>query len=385
MRTPTVQIVLAPFLFGACVSVDAASLSLSHPYGEFIDHGEVTAHYSTGDGRHGCNPSPTVVRSGRQITITSRRLAASVPIELCPDVPKVTIGELEVGWWTVFLQFFESDGVTPADSTKQEVFVHKPSTSCNQFPSIGSSLIVLHNSSMASPVIDRLAHDPSYALALGSPISTFAFRIGAASQYVSLAYPPLTNPNDMRAQVEATGDFLSVEVNAQGCFATPPADALGEVIEFYHEGLDHYFYSSDPNEIGGLDSGSGAKGWVRTGQKIRVLLAPGCPPGAHEQNAYRFYGRPGIGPDTHFFTVDRQECRLLDKNALWQYESAPFWATPPDSHGACTWVGELPLYRIWRPFGVSNHRFTTERSIVDEMKGRGWVDEGIAMCVKRPV
>ncbi|MDQ6620379.1 MAG: hypothetical protein M3Z31_11925 [Pseudomonadota bacterium] len=157
---------------------------------------------------------------------------------------------------------------------------------------------------------------------------------------------------------------------------------IGQLIEFYHQGLDHYFYSADAREITGLDAGTGAKGWARTGNAFTVLLAPGCPPGAHEQNAYRFYGRPSVGPDTHVFTVDREECRIVDQKGLWLYENAPFWATPPNSHGACAWAGEIPLYRIWRPFGVSNHRFTTDSAIVDEMKAKGWIDEGVAMCVR---
>jgi hypothetical protein len=359
-----------------------ATLYLSHPYGELVDRGEVTAHFSTGDGRHGCKPSPRVERNGREITITSRRLPPGAPMELCPDLPAVSIGELAAeGWWTVVLQFYESDGITPADRTVQEVRVRKPDSSCNRNPWAGSMLIVLHKSFTASPVVDRLASDPAYASALGSPVATSVLKIGDY-QYVTLGYPVPSNPNDKRAQVQATGEFLSVEVNSAFCFSPPPGDAIGQVIEFYHQGLDHYFYSANAKEIAGLDEGTGAKGWARTGMAFTVLLAPGCPPGAHEQNAYRLYGRPGAGPDTHVFTVDRDECRIVDQSGLWLYESAPFWATPPDSHGACAWVGEIPLYRIWRPFGVSNHRFTTERAIVDYMKAKGWIDEGVAMCVR---
>jgi hypothetical protein len=41
----------------------------------------------------------------------------------------------------------------------------------------------------------------------------------------------------------------------------------------------------------------------------------------------------------------------------------------------------MPLYRTWRPYGESNHRFTTDRAVVAEMTAQGWVDEGVAMCV----
>jgi|MudIll2142460700_1097286.scaffolds.fasta_scaffold217827_2 hypothetical protein len=46
-------------------------------------------------------------------------------------------------------------------------------------------------------------------------------------------------------------------------------------------------------------------------------------------------------------------------------------------------AGEIPLYRVWKPFGDSNHRFTSERAAVEEMTATGWVDEGIATCVRR--
>jgi hypothetical protein len=37
-------------------------------------------------------------------------------------------------------------------------------------------------------------------------------------------------------------------------------------------------------------------------------------------------------------------------------------------------------YRVWKPFGDSNHRFTTDRAVVDEMIAQGCIDEGPAMC-----
>ena len=42
---------------------------------------------------------------------------------------------------------------------------------------------------------------------------------------------------------------------------------------------------------------------------------------------------------------------------------------------------EVALQRLWKPFGVSNHRFTTRAAVVEAMVARGWVAEGAAMCV----
>lgn len=201
-----------------------------------------------------------------------------------------------------------------------------------------------------------------------------------------LAYPLLTNPFEARALIEETGKFRQVIVGGSpyGCLGVPPPDAVGEMVEFYNAQRDHYFYTADAREIAGLDSGVGAKGWTRTGKTFRVIVA-GCPrePFGFDHRVYRFFGKPGVGPNSHVFTADRRECRIIDKSGVWLYEGTTFSATPPDSNGGRAVFDEIPLYRTWRPFGDSTHRLTTEPAVIDEMKAKGWVDEGVAMCVKR--
>jgi len=63
------------------------------------------------------------------------------------------------------------------------------------------------------------------------------------------------------------------------------------------------------------------------------------------------------------------------------------WATPVAADGTCPAPyaqTRVPLYRFWRPFGDSNHRFTTDRGVVSAMIAKGWIDEGAAMCVLPP-
>ena len=75
----------------------------------------------------------------------------------------------------------------------------------------------------------------------------------------------------------------------------------------------------------------------------------------------------------------------MDRSGAWLFEGVAFWAGEPDAQGRCSAAGSVPLYRVWRPFGDSNHRFTTSATTVATMTWRGWVDEGIAMCVRAPV
>jgi hypothetical protein len=62
----------------------------------------------------------------------------------------------------------------------------------------------------------------------------------------------------------------------------------------------------------------------------------------------------------------------------------PFHTVPVFFRGACT-ANQVP---VWRAFdGVphrrveSNHRFSTERSVIDGMVSQGCIMEGIAFCV----
>ena len=370
-------------LLAVIACADAATLYLSHPYGELVDRGEVTAWFSAADGRLGCNPRVKAVRSGREITIAALRLPVGAPLELCAERPSAVLGEFEAGWWTAILELYESDGSTLTEQTRTEFRVRTPGMSCNRDVWLGSQLIVLHRSLQGSEIVNRIATDPAFAARLGSPLSGNPMRIGSY-EYAVLAYPILENPNAKRELLERTGEYVSVEVNRAFCYSPPPGDWMGIVREFHHAELDHYFYTANAAEIAGLDAGTGARGWVRTGKSFDVLVAPGCPPARHEQAAYRFFGKPGVGPSSHVFTVDREECFVVDRGGQWLYEGSPFWATPPDSMGACSYAGEIPLYRVWKPFGESNHRFTTERAVVEEMTAKGWVDEGVAMCVRRP-
>ena len=101
-------------------------LGLSHPYGELIDRGVVTARFSAGDGRLGCNPRVQVGRSDREATIAALRLPVGAPLELCAEQPSAVLGEFVAGWWTAILELYESDGSTLTEQTRTEFRVRTP-------------------------------------------------------------------------------------------------------------------------------------------------------------------------------------------------------------------------------------------------------------------
>ena len=224
----------------------------------------------------------------------------------------------------------------------------------------------------------KVANDPSYAARLGYPVVEAGPRIGT-NVYTYLTYPPLVNPTEMSVRLVETGEFLTVDRNGWACLAAVTPDTVVMVVEFHHAGLDHYFYSGDASEIADIDAGK-VGAWMRTGKRFRVTREPGCRGATTDTVVYRFNGIPAKGPNSHFFTRDRAECHVVDKTAQWALEGIPFFASPVQDDGTCAGT-RIALYRVWRPFGDSNHRLTTKRSVVSEMVAKGWVDEGAAMCV----
>ena len=166
----------------------------------------------------------------------------------------------------------------------------------------------------------------------------------------------------------------------------PPAVGLVDVIEFYHAGLGHYFMSSDPPEIAGLDTGY-FPGWTRTGESFKAY-ATGSSAGATMNPVCRYFKWPVGGVTTHFYSANGYECWLVDDlfGAEWVIESDNvFQIDLPDmATGACP-GGTVPVYRLWNGVLPTNHRYTTSLAVRANMIALGWVPEGygpigVAMC-----
>lgn len=149
---------------------------------------------------------------------------------------------------------------------------------------------------------------------------------------------------------------------------------VGDVVEFYHAGLGHYFMAADDSESRGLDAGGGGGGWIRTGANYR--------PGG-TRPLCRFYGTPGIGPNSHFYTAEAEECALVKHDPGWTFEGLAFYVTPV-VNGACT-PALRPVHRLYNNRWMhndSNHRFVTDTALIASMTQAGWIHEGAVFCAK---
>jgi hypothetical protein len=193
-----------------------------------------------------------------------------------------------------------------------------------------------------------------------------------------------------------SGDYLGVGAAASATISdvAPPAATVVEYLntaDFPESPGGHYFYSSDPAEQAAVDAGAAGK-FFRT---TRTFKTGGSSP------VCRFYGSIAPGPNSHFFTVNAEECNALKTLQRtptptdiqqWNYERIEYSTTPPTivNNVATCPEGTVPLYRAYNnafsPAGVknpwdSNHRFTPNRADIDALVAQsGWRDEGLQFC-----
>jgi hypothetical protein len=95
--------------------------------------------------------------------------------------------------------------------------------------------------------------------------------------------------------------------------------------------------------------------------------------------ACRFFGTPGIGPNSHFYTISDYECWLTKAILLalrghrLQFRRAG---------GEVCAADRVPVVRLYNNGmgGQASHRFVTSHSEVREMVQRGWMIEGVVFC-----
>ena len=174
---------------------------------------------------------------------------------------------------------------------------------------------------------------------------------------------------------QGDGIVLAHELETRSAIGAVPGQASA-AIEYVNDRLGHYFITAFPAEIAALDAGAHRGEWRRTGASFNV--------GGGSAAVCRFYGLPPKGPDSHFFTVDAAECeKVMRDYAAWTYEAHAFSVTAPLA-GACP-VGTTPVTRFFNNPAVGadmNHRYVTSAQAAVEMRGRGWIEEGVVMCAR---
>jgi predicted dienelactone hydrolase len=157
----------------------------------------------------------------------------------------------------------------------------------------------------------------------------------------------------------------------------PPAGDERIVTEFYNTSLGHFFITADAAEVASIDAGGSGPGWIHTPMVFKGWAreaASGLP-------LCRFYGTPGIGPNSHFYTLDPAECAAVKLDPGWTFEALAFRATLPVG-GICP-DQSIPVWRAYNngfPRNDSNHRYTTSRSTYADMVQLGWSAEGVVYC-----
>ena len=149
-------------------------------------------------------------------------------------------------------------------------------------------------------------------------------------------------------------------------------EVVGTVVEFFNTVLGHYFITASAAEQASIDAGGSGPGWSRTGNNFKS---------GGGSRVCRFYGTPGIGPNSHFYTVDPDECAQVRLDPGWHFESYDF-STSTLAAGACP-NGTLPVYRAYnKRFAQndSNHRYTTSLTIYNGQVAAGWQGEGVVFC-----
>ncbi|HVE50004.1 MAG TPA: hypothetical protein VNG69_10355 [Casimicrobiaceae bacterium] len=143
-------------------------------------------------------------------------------------------------------------------------------------------------------------------------------------------------------------------------------------IEYYHEGFDHYFLTTIPDEITKLDNGTFV-GWRRTGERVDVdgSVVAGT------VSVCRFFSAAFAPKSSHFYTPYAAECDTVKRDPVWTFEGDVFRIALPDGIGGCP-AGRVPLYRVYNNGmgGAPNHRYTTSLGIRQAMVALGWTAEG---------
>jgi hypothetical protein len=164
-----------------------------------------------------------------------------------------------------------------------------------------------------------------------------------------------------------------------------------QVFEFYNANLDRYFRTANADEAAGLRTNA-QSGEADTGKTFLAYPRTEYPKDA--KPVCRFYGSQSPGPNSHFYTADASECENLKKlqqttgatEKRWNFEEIAFAVRTPTGDN-CPSDAPVPVYRVYNKGFErgrdSNHRLVVDKTLYQEMVGKGWSGEGVAMCTPK--
>jgi Repeat of unknown function (DUF5648) len=158
------------------------------------------------------------------------------------------------------------------------------------------------------------------------------------------------------------------------------------VTEFFNTVLNHYFMTAEQAEVNAILGGSAGAGWTLTNRTFKAYESAASAR-SDAVPVCRFYGTPGKGPNSHFYTADASECAAVKLDPGWTYEGIAFYAVGTGA-GGCPYSqydskSLAPIYRAYNgrfATNDSNHRFMTEQSVYAQMQSSGWKGEGSVFC-----
>ena len=345
-------------------------------YDEIIDRATTIVGLYGQETKIDCAKPPVITHTANNFRVTVLLAAPDGVTTPCDYNRTVApLGTLARGDYVVRFDIIGSGGDVVA-TAEREFHVRPYVGSCNRYPKSGSVVNVFSATLNGTGIAELLAANPAITDSLGNPTVSLTWYNNAGAQ---LVYPTPIDPVPWQDRALATGLFRNVGMmRGNYCsFTIPPPDVESPVIEYRNADLETYFYATDSGEIASLDSGTA---WKRTGKQFRAITSA-CNERKELFSAYRFFGKPGVGPTSHVFTIDQEECYAVNQSGGWVFEGTVFYAERPLRDGACEVATHKALYRVWRPFGESRHRFTTDRTVVAEHVAKGWIDEGPVMCV----
>lgn len=218
---------------------------------------------------------------------------------------------------------------------------------------------------------------------------TYAFEGSCLFGQTSTVVMPEYHVVDARGDREvATTLILPLPGQEQEALLQPVA-----VHEFHNDPLNHYFMTINEMEREFIALGDAGPGWTDLGARFlgwlpgRQNAAVSALSGASNEVAVcRFYGKPGLGPNSHFYALAGRECEAVKQDPGWIWEAEnTFFVLQPGIDGACPpWTDT-----VWRAYNNrhmqndANHRYAIDRQMLDAMTTSGWTVEGVAFCAPR--